>query len=93
MKENKAIMIYRIMQECVQNVLKHSNATRLDVSMIAADNETDIMIEDNGYGFNIEELNIGNGLKNIKSRIEFLNGRLEINSTPGKGTIIALYVP
>ncbi len=93
MKENKAIMIYRIMQECVQNVLKHSNATRLDVSMIAADNETDIIIEDNGCGFNIEELNIGNGLKNIKSRIEFLNGRLEINSTPGKGTIIALYVP
>ena len=47
-KENKALLIYRIMQECIQNVLKHSAATRLDISMICANNEADIIIEDNG---------------------------------------------
>jgi two-component system NarL family sensor kinase len=92
-KENKALLIYRIMQECIQNVLKHSSATRLDISMICANNEADIIIEDNGNGFNANEVNYGTGLKNIQSRIEFLNGKSDINSTPGKGTVVAIYVP
>lgn len=91
-KENKALLIYRIMQECIQNVLKHSAATRLDISMTCANNEADILIEDNGCGFNKNEINYGTGLKNIQSRIEFLNGKSDINSTPGKGTVVAIYI-
>ncbi len=92
-KENKALLIYRIIQECIQNVLKHSAATRLDISMICANNDADIIIEDNGCGFNADEINYGTGLKNIQSRIEFLNGKSDINSTPGKGTVVAIYIP
>ena len=92
-KENKSLLIYRIMQECIQNVLKHSEASRLDISMICANNEANIIIEDNGIGFNINETNQGAGLKNIQSRIEFLNGKSDINSTPGKGTVAAIYIP
>jgi two-component system, NarL family, sensor kinase len=92
-KENKALLIYRIMQECIQNTLKHSAATRLDISMMCADNEADIIIEDNGCGFNADEINNGTGLKNIQSRVEFLNGKSDINSTPGKGTVVAIYIP
>ncbi|MEP6684047.1 MAG: sensor histidine kinase [Parafilimonas sp.] len=92
-KENKALLIYRIMQECIQNVLKHSAATSLDISMICANNEADIIIEDNGSGFNTDEINNGTGLKNIQSRIEFLNGKSDINSTAGKGTVVAIYIP
>jgi signal transduction histidine kinase len=92
-KENKALLIYRIMQECIQNVLKHSAATRLDISMICDNNEADIIIEDNGCGFNADEINYGTGLKNIQSRVEFLNGKSEINSMPGKGTVVAIYIP
>ncbi|MEP6466840.1 MAG: sensor histidine kinase [Parafilimonas sp.] len=92
-KENKALLIYRVMQECIQNVLKHAAATRLDISMICANNEADIIIEDNGRGFNIDEINDGTGLKNIQTRIEFLNGKSDINSTPGKGTVVAIYIP
>ena len=40
LKESKSLMIYRIMQECIQNVLKHSEATKLDISMICANNES-----------------------------------------------------
>ncbi|MEO8710929.1 MAG: sensor histidine kinase [Parafilimonas sp.] len=92
-KESKSLLIYRIMQECIQNVLKHSAATRLDVSMICANNEADMIIEDNGCGFNADEINSGTGLKNIQSRIEFLNGKSDINSSPGKGTVVAIYIP
>ncbi len=92
-KESKALVIYRIMQECIQNALKHSAATKLDISMICDNNEADIIIEDNGSGFNINEINYGTGLKNIQLRVEFLNGSAEINSTPGKGTVVAIYIP
>lgn len=93
--ENTTVMIYRIIQEGVQNVLKHAKATKLDVAMINENNEIDVTIEDNGVGFNTK--NIGttesNGIKNIRSRIEYLNGTLDINSNPGKGTIVAFYIP
>jgi signal transduction histidine kinase len=91
--ENIALMIYRIMQESIQNALKHSGATVIDVSMHCANNEADIIIEDNGKGFNINEINKGTGLKNIQSRVEFLNGKTEINSIVGKGTVIAIFLP
>ncbi|QEC67044.1 hypothetical protein FRZ67_06975 [Panacibacter ginsenosidivorans] len=94
-KENTTLMIYRIIQECVQNVLKHAGATRLDVAMINENNEIDVTIEDNGVGFNTNDAGLAknNGIKNIRSRIEYLNGTLDINSNPGKGTMIAFYIP
>lgn len=93
--ENKALMIYRILQECVQNVLKHAKATKLDVSIIAGNNEIDMIVEDNGIGFKTENINTkqSNGLKNIRSRIQYLNGKFEVDSSPGNGTIIAFYIP
>jgi signal transduction histidine kinase len=93
--ENTALMIYRVIQEAVQNVLKHASATKLDVSMICENNEVDVIIEDNGVGFNTSANDIaaGNGLANLRSRIAFLNGKLDINSTAGSGTIIAFYIP
>ena len=93
LKENRAFLVYRIMQECIQNVLKHSAATKLDISMINTNNEADIIVEDNGNGFNMELMNAGTGLKNIQSRVEFLNGKFEINSTSGKGTVVSIYIP
>ncbi|CAN5256271.1 hypothetical protein BH11BAC6_BH11BAC6_07820 [soil metagenome] len=94
-KENKALMIYRIIQECVQNALKHAQATQMDVSMIAANNEADVIIEDNGVGFNAGAPGIAesSGMKNIRSRVEYLSGKLDINSQPGNGTVIAFYIP
>lgn len=93
--ETSALMIYRVIQECVLNVLKHANASRLDVSMIAEQNEVDVMIEDNGKGFDVKELDAGPGIgmKNIRSRIEYLSGRLDITSNKGQGTLVAFYIP
>ena len=93
--ENTGLMIYRIIQECVQNVLKHAAATKLDISMIAENSEVDVTIEDNGTGYDTTSINTqGNiGLKNVHSRVEYLRGKLDINSAPGRGTMIAFYIP
>jgi two-component system NarL family sensor kinase len=92
---DKEIMIYRIIQECIQNVLKHAKADKLDIAIIAENNEIDVTIEDNGIGFNPELVAAGEsiGMQNIRSRINFLNGTLDINSQAGLGTIIAFYIP
>lgn len=94
-KENTALMIYRIIQECVQNILKHANATLLDISMITSNNEIDVMVEDNGVGFDTVniDMNETSGLKNIRSRVEYLGGRLDISTNPGMGTVMAFYIP
>jgi len=93
--KDKEIMIYRIIQECIQNVLKHAKASKLDISIIAENNEIDVTIEDNGVGFNPKMIadNDSIGMKNIQSRIDFLNGKLDIDSQSGMGTIIAFYIP
>ena len=91
---NSELMIYRIVQECIQNVLKHAKASRLDIALIAENNELDITIEDNGTGFDASlKSEDGLGMKNLYSRIEYLNGTIDITSTPGKGTAIAMYIP
>ncbi|MEP7319294.1 MAG: sensor histidine kinase, partial [Panacibacter sp.] len=94
LEKNAELMIYRIIQECIQNVLKHAKASRLDIALIAEQNELDVTIEDNGTGFDLAAVTSdGLGMKNVYSRIEYLNGKIDITSAPGKGTAIALYIP
>ncbi len=92
---NTETILYRVIQECVNNVIKHSGANILDISLVKDEDGIAATIEDNGKGFdtrsrpNFE----GIGLKNIKSRIEYLKGRVEFDSQPGKGTLVAIHVP
>lgn len=92
---NKEVVLYRVIQECVNNVTKHSGATKLYVSLIRDEEEISVTIEDNGKGFDIhdKEKFEGIGLKNIQSRINFLNGTVEWDSTPGKGTVVIINIP
>ena len=88
-------VLYRIIQECVNNVIKHSAATRLDISLINDEDGISVTVEDNGKGFNSSALEKfeGIGLKNMKTRSEYLKGTIEINSTPDKGTLVAIHIP
>lgn len=92
---NIEIVLYRIIQECVNNVIKHSQANQLDISLIKDSDGLSVTIEDNGKGFNTFDRSKfeGMGLKNIFSRIEFLKGNIDMDSSPGKGTLIAINVP
>lgn len=81
-------MVFRIIQELLNNALKYAKATQILVSCSQNKDVFFITVEDNGIGFNVEEAEKrgGMGLRNIKNRVAFLNGKLEIDSVPEKGT-------
>ncbi len=89
---NTETILYRVIQECVNNVIKHAKASELDISIIKENNNISVTIEDNGVGFDkkIMESGTGIGLKNIETRMAFLKGSVEWDSTPGKGTLVVL---
>lgn len=82
------LMLYRIVQEAITNAIRHANANRILVQCSQQDNIVYITVEDDGRGFDAGGITAGNGLANIKARINHLNGQLEIRSFPGTGTII-----
>lgn len=88
------MILYRVIQECVNNVIKHANASRLDISIIRDVDGISITLEDNGIGFNTNQLQdkTGIGIKNIQSRIAYLKGTIEWDSAPGKGTVISIHI-
>ena len=88
-------VLYRIIQECVNNVIKHARATQLDISIQQDETGVNILIEDNGIGFNVAEAQQkdGIGLHNLSSRIQYLNGSIEWDAAPGKGTVVSIHVP
>lgn len=74
-------VIYRIIQELITNISKHSKASLAMVQLNFHENELSITVEDNGVGFNQKSTQTGLGLKNINSRVQFLNAQLEIDSS------------
>ena len=92
LKPNTSLHIYRILSECIQNILKHSQATRVLVQLIQNENELTLMIEENGIGFNIHSNNKGLGIKNMLARAQNMGGVLTFDSN-SKGTTIILEIP
>lgn len=88
-------VLYRVIQEVVNNIIKHAKANTINLQLIRHEDELTVMIEDNGVGFDTGKINEfgGIGLKNIISRIEFLSGTVHFDSTPGKGTNVIIEVP
>lgn len=92
---NTETVLYRVIQECVNNVIKHSRATNLDIALIKDKDGISATVEDNGRGFDVTDKQKfeGIGLKNIRSRVEFLKGTVDFDSLPGKGTLVAIHIP
>lgn len=90
MESSVEIVVYRIVQELLNNAVKHSGAAIILVQVMKHDNNLTITVEDNGKGFNKDAVLLikGTGLKNIQSRVDYLKGQLDIKSTPGNGTSI-----
>ena len=84
------IIIYRIIQELLNNTVKHAAATEAFVQLIKDGNRLNVVVEDNGKGFDASllENNKGAGLANVRSRVEYLKGQLDIHPEPGKGTLV-----
>ena len=93
--QNIETVLYRVIQEAVNNVIKHAEANTLDIQLSKDKEGINAMIEDNGKGFdsaNLEKFE-GIGLKNIRSRVEYLKGQVDFSSTQGAGTLVAIYIP
>ena len=89
-------IIFRVLQELVNNIIKHANANHITIQLLRFDNELTMMVEDNGNGFNVESTinsEKGIGLKNIVSRVEFLKGEIHFDSTISKGTTVSIEIP
>lgn len=94
------LAVFRIIQEALNNVKKHSKATRVLILIEVTREKLNLIIKDNGVGFDVdslnksnEDINSGFGLMGIKERAMLLDGMLEIKSTPRKGTEIILILP
>ncbi|MGE5375699.1 MAG: two-component regulator propeller domain-containing protein [Bacteroidota bacterium] len=85
--------IYRVAQEALANVARHSQAHRVDVSLVYSDDSVQLSVSDNGCGFNINPKSQGMGLRSIRERVSSIHGTVQIQSAPGHGTRILVQVP
>jgi two-component system, NarL family, sensor kinase len=87
--------LFRTIQEIVNNTIKHARASRLFIQLTQGTDEISLMAEDDGKGFDIGQVDKdgGLGLEHLKSRIDNLNGTIDIDSAPGRGTIISIFIP
>lgn len=94
LEQEKETALYRAIQEVVSNIIRHAKATELTLQLIQHEKELSILIEDNGVGFDTTRINdfTGIGLKNIISRIEFINGTVHFDSAPNRGTTVVIDV-
>jgi signal transduction histidine kinase len=89
------INIYRIIQELLSNILKHSKASEVSIQLLKKETRLNIVVEDNGVGFDLIQVKKqkGMGLRNIESRVNSLNGELNIDSGKGGGTTVTIEMP
>jgi signal transduction histidine kinase len=91
--QSVASHLYRIAQEAVQNALKHSRATRIDVGLTRRDNSVEMRVSDNGIGFPTQHNSHGLGLHTMEQRARLIGGRLIVQTIPNGGVEIICSVP
>tara|TARA_R110000868_G_scaffold4211_15_gene26769 strand:+ start:4379 stop:6463 length:2085 start_codon:yes stop_codon:yes gene_type:complete len=87
------INLYRILQESIQNCIKHAEATSIFINFDVNEKEIIAIIEDNGIGFDAKKIKKGIGVRNISSRLKKLKGDWNIESTIGSGTTMTIRIP
>ena len=93
LSQTTEIAIYRVAQEALTNVAKHSDAAQVHVSLRSTDGGLEFRMRDDGKGFDIGVLRTGLGLLGMKERVDMLMGQFEVDSQPGEGTSIRVVVP
>jgi two-component system NarL family sensor kinase len=93
---DKDLILFRIQQEILNNIIKHSQAKEISIKLGYSEPGIRLQIIDNGAGFNVHELpeeQKGMGLRNIQKRAEIVGGEIFIQSQPGEGTCIEIFIP
>lgn len=93
-EKSKKLTLYRIMQELINNAIRHANATEILVQFINEKGKIDITVEDDGIGLttDLNSKNEGMGLSNLRNRVDFLQGTIEINSVLNEGTSVNIQI-
>lgn len=95
--QEKQINYYRIVQECVSNAIKHSEATAMRITATSANGTIELIVQDNGKGFDTHELagkaHTSFGMLNIEERVNYLKGKFELQTSPGNGTKFIFTLP
>ncbi len=93
--ENLEIALYRILQELLNNILKHAQATSVIIQLSRLDNELNLLVEDNGIGFDLEQVTqqAGLGLQSLQDRARSMDATLELDTAPGRGTAVIVQLP
>ena len=89
------IVMYRIIQELVNNVIKHAQTQHIFIQLSINEHQLTLTVEDDGKGFDVNKIDNlkGFGLTNIQSRVNYLKGKLDIDSSEGKGTSVFIEIP
>jgi signal transduction histidine kinase len=93
---DKDLIIFRILQEILNNIIKHASATEISIKLEFPEGQLQLEITDNGIGFDSDNLPAeqrGMGLHNIEKRAGIIGGEVVIKSAPGKGTGITIFIP
>jgi signal transduction histidine kinase/predicted ATPase len=91
--EVKEVLVFRICQELVQNVIKHAQATTMRLQIILHNDSLNIMVEDNGVGLIKDSIPRGLGFSTIQSNVDLFKGTFDIESQPGKGCLVLIDLP
>lgn len=87
------LVLYRILQEHLTNILKHADASQVNIFFLVDEAELTLKVTDNGRGFDPKKRNSGIGINNMTARAESLQGKLIINSAPGLGCVLLVQIP
>jgi len=93
LSENQKFTLFRIAQEALNNIIRHANATRTTIELSNNKKRVQLIIKDNGKGFDSFSTKKGAGLNNIRNRVYLLSGQLTINTHPGKGCALVVELP
>ena len=91
--ENVQLMLYRIIQEGMNNIVKHADATHVSITIKNINRQVTLELKDNGKGFNAASVRWGLGLTNIKNRAELFGGKVTIKTAPGPGCSLKVAIP
>lgn len=85
------LSIYRIVQEQLNNIMKYADATRIDIFVHQQENVLNIKVKDNGVGFDTTRQRTGIGITNMISRVNVFGGKIQIDTSPGKGCVLSVH--
>ena len=91
--EEISLAVYRLAQEHLTNIVKHSAATKVQLSLSIIAGNLSLLVVDNGKGFDVAKRRKGIGISNMYNRVETLNGRLDIKSKEGEGCTLLAILP